>query len=170
MGFVPSPNPMKFAIFGDIHANLEALQSVLWDAREQGCESHACLGDIVGYAANPSECLEVVRELNCPAVRGNHDDGAAGTSKLEELNPLAQAALCITGPLMWWKRRPTKAGSVGAPRGRLPIRATWWLGSAVVLLGLLLPLFGVTLVLVLLLDQLVLRRVPQLKTAFDSVD
>ncbi|HKY58185.1 MAG TPA: PepSY domain-containing protein [Aeromicrobium sp.] len=83
---------------------------------------------------------------------------------------LAVLALCITGPLMWWRRRPAKAGSVGAPRGRLPIRATWWLGSAVVLLGLLLPLFGVTLVLVLLLDQLVLRRVPQLKTAFDSVD
>ena len=96
MGFVPSPHSMKFAIFGDIHANLEALQSVLWDAREQGCESHVCLGDIVGYAANPSECLEIVRELNCPAVRGNHDDGAAGTSSLEELNPLAQAALLWT--------------------------------------------------------------------------
>ena len=44
---------MKFAIFGDIHANLEALQTVLWDAQEQGCANYVCLGDIVGYAANP---------------------------------------------------------------------------------------------------------------------
>lgn len=87
---------MKFAIFGDIHANLEALQSVLWDAHEQGCSHHVCLGDIVGYAANPSECLELVRQLNCPTVRGNHDEGAAGESALEELNPLAQSALLWT--------------------------------------------------------------------------
>ncbi|HCN76592.1 MAG TPA: metallophosphoesterase [Verrucomicrobiales bacterium] len=87
---------MKFCIFGDIHANLEALQSVLWDAHEQGCASHVCLGDIVGYAANPAECLETVREMNCPTVRGNHDEGAASTSNLEELNPLAQAALLWT--------------------------------------------------------------------------
>lgn len=87
---------MKFAIFGDIHANLEALQAVLQDAESQGCASHVCLGDIVGYAANPGECLETVRQMNCPTVRGNHDDGAASTSSLEELNPLAQAALLWT--------------------------------------------------------------------------
>jgi diadenosine tetraphosphatase ApaH/serine/threonine PP2A family protein phosphatase len=87
---------MKFAIFGDIHANLEALQTVLWDAQEQGCSNYVCLGDIVGYAANPSECLEIVRELGCPVVRGNHDEGAASLSDLAELNPLAQAALLWT--------------------------------------------------------------------------
>ncbi|MCX6857971.1 MAG: metallophosphoesterase family protein [Verrucomicrobia bacterium] len=87
---------MKFAIFGDIHANLEALQTVLWDAQEQGCSNYVCLGDIVGYAANPSECLEIVRELGCPVVRGNHDEGAASLSNLAELNPLAQAALLWT--------------------------------------------------------------------------
>ena len=87
---------MKFAIFGDIHANLEALQTVLWDAQEQGCSNFVCLGDIVGYAANPSECLEIVRGLGCPVVRGNHDEGAASLSNLEELNPLAQAALLWT--------------------------------------------------------------------------
>ncbi len=87
---------MKFAIFGDIHANLEALQTVLWDAQEQGCANHVCLGDIVGYAANPAECLETVRALNCPTVRGNHDEGASGNSSLEELNPLAYTALMWT--------------------------------------------------------------------------
>jgi predicted phosphodiesterase len=87
---------MKFAIFGDIHANLEALQTVLWDAQEQGCDSYVCLGDIVGYAANPAECLEAVRQSGCPVVRGNHDEGASSESNLEELNPLAQAALLWT--------------------------------------------------------------------------
>jgi len=87
---------MKFAIFGDIHANLEALQTVLWDAQEQGCSNYVCLGDIVGYAANPVECLQTVQDLGCPVVRGNHDEGAASESNLEELNPLAQNALLWT--------------------------------------------------------------------------
>jgi predicted phosphodiesterase len=87
---------MRFAIFGDIHGNLEALQAVLQDAHEQGCANYVCLGDIVGYGANPSECLETVRALNCPTVRGNHDEGAANDSRLEDLNPLAQNALLWT--------------------------------------------------------------------------
>ncbi len=87
---------MKFAIFGDIHGNLEALQAVLRDAQEQGCANYVCLGDIVGYGANPVECLEAVRSMDCPVVRGNHDEGAANESMLEDLNPLAQAALLWT--------------------------------------------------------------------------
>jgi diadenosine tetraphosphatase ApaH/serine/threonine PP2A family protein phosphatase len=87
---------MKFAIFGDIHGNLEALQAVLQDAQEQGCANYVCLGDIVGYGANPAECLETVRQLNCPTVKGNHDEGAANDSRLEDLNPLAQNALLWT--------------------------------------------------------------------------
>ncbi|MBO9524363.1 MAG: PepSY domain-containing protein [Nocardioidaceae bacterium] len=63
--------------------------------------------------------------------------------------------LCVTGPVMWWRRRP--AGSLGAPRGRLPIRTTWWLAGGLVVLGVLLPLFGITLLAVLLLDQVVRR-------------
>ena len=46
---------MKYCIFGDIHANLEALEEVLKDAETQGCTHYACLGDIVGYNANPRE-------------------------------------------------------------------------------------------------------------------
>jgi diadenosine tetraphosphatase ApaH/serine/threonine PP2A family protein phosphatase len=87
---------MKFAIFGDIHANFEALQAVMADSQEQGCANYVCLGDIVGYAANPVECLETVRQMGCPVVRGNHDEGASSESTLEELNPLAQTALLWT--------------------------------------------------------------------------
>jgi predicted phosphodiesterase len=87
---------MKFAIFGDIHGNLEALQAVLADANEQGCTHHICLGDIVGYGADPVACLKLVKELSCPTVKGNHDEGAANESRLEDLNPLAQKALLWT--------------------------------------------------------------------------
>ncbi len=64
---------IKFAVLGDIHANLEALLAVLSDARDQGCSHYACVGDIVGYNANPGECLDIVREMGMPCVKGNHD-------------------------------------------------------------------------------------------------
>jgi len=65
---------VKYAIFSDVHGNLEALQAVLANAAGQGVGSWVCLGDIIGYGANPNECVETVRELD-PVVclRGNHD-------------------------------------------------------------------------------------------------
>jgi uncharacterized iron-regulated membrane protein len=74
--------------------------------------------------------------------------------------------MCISGPLMWWRRRP-RGKALGAPRGRLPLRATPGLAVLVVALALFLPLFGITLVAVLLLDQLALRRVAGLKAWFN---
>ncbi|KQY51660.1 MULTISPECIES: PepSY-associated TM helix domain-containing protein [unclassified Nocardioides] len=79
---------------------------------------------------------------------------------------LAIIASCITGPLMWWRRRP--GGSVGAPRGRMPLRASPFLLVAVVVLGLLLPLFGLSLLVVLAFDHLLVRRVPALSRFFDT--
>ena len=84
---------MKFAIFGDIHANLEAFNTVLADAEQHGVTHYACIGDIVGYNANPHECLAKVRELACPVVKGNHDEEASAETEIIGLNPLAQAAL-----------------------------------------------------------------------------
>jgi predicted phosphodiesterase len=84
---------MRFAIFGDIHANLEAFEVVLADAKEQGCSRCICLGDVVGYNANPKECIELVQSLGCPVVKGNHDDYASTTSSLDSFNPLAEAAI-----------------------------------------------------------------------------
>ena len=55
--------PMRYAIFGDIHGNLEAFETVLEHAASQQCESYVCLGDIVGYGGNPVECLEKVLSL-----------------------------------------------------------------------------------------------------------
>lgn len=64
---------MKYAIISDIHANLEALQSVLKDARAKGVKQFICLGDVVGYNANPSECIDEIRALGCQVIMGNHD-------------------------------------------------------------------------------------------------
>ena len=65
------------AAFGDVHSNLEALQAVLADMERLGIRRRICLGDTVGYAANPAQCLEVVMSLGCPVLKGNHDDFAA---------------------------------------------------------------------------------------------
>ena len=74
---------------GDIHGNWEALSAVLEDAREQGVTGHVCVGDIVGYNANPSECLEKIREISCATVRGNHDHYCSHDECLEDFHPLA---------------------------------------------------------------------------------
>ena len=76
-------------------------------------------------------------------------------------------ALCVTGPTMWWRRRPTGSGSLGAPRGRLPLRGSPWLLAGLVTLGVLLPLFGLSVLLVLALDHLLVRRVPWLRARLD---
>lgn len=52
---------LRYAIFSDIHSNLEALEAVLHDAAEQKCTHYVCLGDIVGYNADPHACVERVR-------------------------------------------------------------------------------------------------------------
>lgn len=84
---------MHIALFADIHANLEALQAVLADAEQAGCTQYVCLGDVVGYNANPHECLEIVRNLDCPVVKGNHDEQASIETNLDGFNALAEEAI-----------------------------------------------------------------------------
>ncbi|MGW8195446.1 MAG: metallophosphoesterase family protein [Desulforhopalus sp.] len=70
---------MRVAVFSDIHANLEALQAVLEHARQMQIDKYFCLGDVVGYGANPRECIELLRSLpDCPCVLGNHDAAVLG--------------------------------------------------------------------------------------------
>ena len=84
---------MKYAIIADIHANLEAFQVVLDDIKEQNCTHVACLGDVVGYNANPKECLDIVRGMNIPCVKGNHDEYCSSEDHLEGFNPHAAEAV-----------------------------------------------------------------------------
>ncbi len=84
---------MKYAVIADIHANLEALEVVLQDSKEQKCTHYCCVGDVVGYNANPRECLALVRELNMPCVKGNHDEYCSSEETLEGFNPHAAEAV-----------------------------------------------------------------------------
>jgi predicted phosphodiesterase len=84
---------MRFAIISDIHANLEALESVLADAEEHHCTHYVCLGDLVGYNANPRECVHIVRELDCPIVKGNHDEQASLPQTSGDFNEMAERAM-----------------------------------------------------------------------------
>jgi predicted phosphodiesterase len=61
------------AIISDIHANLPALQAVMQDAIARGCSRFISLGDVVGYGAQPGECIELLRSHGITNILGNHD-------------------------------------------------------------------------------------------------
>jgi predicted phosphodiesterase len=84
---------MRYALIADIHSNLEALEVVLNDAKEQKCTHYACVGDVVGYGANPKECLDIVRSMGMPVVKGNHDEYCSSEDDLEGFNPHAAEAV-----------------------------------------------------------------------------
>ena len=91
---------MRTAIISDIHGNLEALEAVHRAATERGVDSWACLGDIVGYGADPQPCLQRIRATTAQILRGNHDAAVAGTQSLDGFNPVArEAAIWTAGQL-----------------------------------------------------------------------
>ena len=69
---------MRTAILTDIHANIEALTACLADAQSQSIDRYVCLGDTVGYGADPNACCDLVRATCEFAVLGNHDAAVAG--------------------------------------------------------------------------------------------
>jgi len=87
---------MRYGILSDIHSNLEALQAVLRLYKEEGVEDFFCLGDIVGYGANPKECLDIVRDLKVVCVAGNHDWAVSGRLNPIYFNPVAKEAIFWT--------------------------------------------------------------------------
>jgi len=66
---------MKIAIFGDIHGNVQALDAALADIASQKPDAVYCLGDLVGYGANPNEVTARIRGGGYPTIMGNYDDG-----------------------------------------------------------------------------------------------
>ena len=95
----------RYAILGDVHANWEALSAVLEDAEKQRVDAYVCVGDLVGYNADPVRCLDRLRALNVLSVRGNHDHlcaCAGGTMSL-----VAHAAAAVA-----WTRRQLSASDI----------------------------------------------------------
>jgi predicted phosphodiesterase len=87
---------MRLAIISDIHANLEALTKALELIDTRGVDQIICLGDIVGYGADPGECLRLVRERCQIVLLGNHDLAAIETRKAEDFNTTARIAALWT--------------------------------------------------------------------------
>jgi diadenosine tetraphosphatase ApaH/serine/threonine PP2A family protein phosphatase len=84
---------VRYAVFSDIHGNLEALETVLEDAVRHRPDAYLCLGDIVGYGPDPNECVARVQALGGDAIAGNHDRAALGGADLEMFSPLARTAI-----------------------------------------------------------------------------
>jgi diadenosine tetraphosphatase ApaH/serine/threonine PP2A family protein phosphatase len=83
---------MRIAILSDIHANLPALEAVLEDIEGREPDETWCLGDVVGYGAEPDACARVVEETCQVCLVGNHDLAVTGELELDAFSPTAAAA------------------------------------------------------------------------------
>jgi diadenosine tetraphosphatase ApaH/serine/threonine PP2A family protein phosphatase len=103
---------LRYAIISDLHANLEALKATLARIDAVGVDLVVCLGDVVGYNANPNECIDLVRGRDIPTVCGNHDAVACGLVDPWGFNPVALSAALWTREtlrpenLQWLKELP----------------------------------------------------------------
>jgi len=87
---------MRYAVLSDVHGNLEALTAALAMLSSHRIDHYLCLGDIVGYGADPSACLGRLRELEAVIVAGNHEQGCLGTLDARWFNDAARAAILWT--------------------------------------------------------------------------
>ncbi|MEJ2744986.1 MAG: metallophosphoesterase family protein [bacterium] len=87
---------MRYAIFGDIHGNMEALTAVFADMESARVDRALCLGDIVGYGAEPEKCIDELRGRGIASVIGNHDSAVVGDTPLDYFNDYAREAVVWT--------------------------------------------------------------------------
>ncbi|MCH2102538.1 MAG: metallophosphatase family protein [Planctomycetes bacterium] len=98
---------MKYAVLGDIHSNLTALEAVLGAVRDNEVDCILSVGDVVGYGAAPSDCIRLLRESDAIVVMGNHDAAVVGELDTFFFNQHAKAAVewtrqAISGEEMAW--------------------------------------------------------------------
>ena len=84
---------MRIGILGDIHGNQEALTSTIEALQGESIDHWVQVGDIVGYGAEPRECLAMVQELGCTVCIGNHDAAVVGQLPTDYFNPYARQAV-----------------------------------------------------------------------------
>lgn len=84
---------MKAAIISDIHSNLEALQAVIKDIKKRRIKNTLCLGDLVGYGADPDECIKICINEAKLITAGNHDWAAIDKTSIAVFNPVAAEAI-----------------------------------------------------------------------------
>lgn len=100
---------MRFGIFSDVHSNLEALGSVVKAYERENVDKFICLGDTVGYGAEPQACSEIVRDLASVSILGNHDAAVAGRMDYSYYYEAARHALdthagMLKGEAIKWLR------------------------------------------------------------------
>jgi predicted phosphodiesterase len=87
---------MRYAVISDIHANIEALTSVFERIDRCSVDAIVCLGDIVGYHANPNECIALLEASGALCIAGNHDRAALGQKDLLRFSARARRAIYWT--------------------------------------------------------------------------
>ena len=91
---------MKLAIISDIHANMEAFEAVLEDMDRKPVDSVICLGDTIGYGAEPEQAIEKIIKLNIPSVLGNHELAVNDPTYLQWFNPTVRKSAKITASFL----------------------------------------------------------------------
>lgn len=86
---------MRYLVISDVHANLEALESVL-KAAQGAFDRVLCCGDVVGYGANPNEVIDQLAAVQATVIRGNHDKAACGLDDADLFNDSARKAVLWT--------------------------------------------------------------------------
>jgi predicted phosphodiesterase len=84
---------MRLALLSDVHANREALEATLRDAALRRADGVLCLGDIVGYNADPAECVRLLWEAGAVCVAGNHDRAVTGLLSTDGFSLIAARAV-----------------------------------------------------------------------------
>ena len=87
---------MRYAIIADIHGNYDALEAVLEDIADAEIDGYYCVGDIVGYGAEPDRCVDRIAELCKVVVAGNHDYAAIEKTSIEYFNTEARNTVLWT--------------------------------------------------------------------------
>jgi len=84
---------MRYAFIADVHANREALEAVLREVGRLAPDRTFCLGDLVGYGAEPRRCIEIIRQRGIECLVGNHDLAAVGAVDMEYFNDAARQSV-----------------------------------------------------------------------------
>ncbi len=105
---------VRYAILADVHSNLEALEAVLRALTGSRIDRYICVGDVVGYGADPKPCMDRIREMCDVVVAGNHDWAVAGSLSMDFFNQYAREAI-------EWTRRQLADDDIAWLRG-LPLQ------------------------------------------------
>jgi predicted phosphodiesterase len=91
---------MKIAVISDIHGNYDALAAVLEDIDHSNVDTIVCLGDCIGYGAEPELVVRTLHERKIFSTLGNHEQAVLDRERLAWFNPMAKASLLKTASML----------------------------------------------------------------------